>query len=320
MHAPRVVTAIVLAALTASSAGYAQKPTVPSRTQPDSSGFVTASTYSLLLSTTGHPSLDLTATRATSLDLMATRATSALEVPQSPFLSRTPGAAMVASAVLPGAGQALLGETRWFVYAAVEAWGWLAYLDRRSDARRLERRYKDLAASVARRIAAGERRDTVFEYYEALSHFDASGSFDADLTEAGIQPETDASTFNGDVWRLARALFIPGGGTVSPSSFEYQLALSYYERNAVGPAYAWSWGASRLEQQQYADLIHESDEASRDATLVIGAIVANHLASAIDALVTARLQASAGSSVRFRSRIDLDAAGVRFDWAVRVAR
>jgi len=215
-----------------------------------------------------------------------------------------PGLAMLASAVLPGAGQAMLGQNRWFPYVAAEAWGWVTYFDRRGKARSLEQRYKDLAWSVARRVSLGERRDTVFEYYETLAHFDASGAFDADPAMAGVQPETDDETFNGNIWRLAQSLFLPGGATFPASSVEYQRALQYYLARAVPAGYSWAWGASRLEQQHFNELIHGSDEAFREATLVLGAIIANHIVSAVDALVSARLNQAGAPTVRIRNRLD----------------
>jgi hypothetical protein len=56
----------------------------------------------------------------------------------------------------------------------------------------------------------------------------------------------------------------------------------------VPDSYLWAWGASRLEQQAYRTLIMDSDEAFREATFYLGVILANHVVSAIDALVTAR--------------------------------
>jgi hypothetical protein len=223
---------------------------------------------------------------------------------RSRIVTTAPGAVMVASALLPGAGQALLGEPRWFAFVAAEAWGWITYVDRRDAARDLEQRYKDLAWSVARRVSVGERRDTAFEYYEALSQFEASGAFDADPTRPGVQPETDVDTFNGDTWRLARSLFLPGGVNLPETSVEYQRALDYYMARAIPSGYAWSWGGGRLEQQRFNELIHASDEAFRDATFVIGAIIANHIASAVDALIAARLSRAAGDALRVRQGFD----------------
>lgn len=222
---------------------------------------------------------------------------------------------LAASAIVPGAGQYLEGEERWVPYIVLEVWGWLTYLDRRSDGRNAERRYKDLAWSVARRVSVGERRDTAFDYYEALAKYETSGAFDGDLQTEGVQPEVDATTFNGNIWRLARSIFIPGGVTLPPDRPEYQQALAYYQRNAIPPSFAWAWGGSHLEQQVYNELIRESDDGYRGATLVLGAIVANHIVSAIDALVIARAGATQPS--RFRLGSGLERTGASYRWMAK---
>ncbi|MGH7507648.1 MAG: hypothetical protein ACRELX_18495, partial [Longimicrobiales bacterium] len=191
----------------------------------------------------------------------------------------TPGAAFLASAILPGAGQYLLDADRWVPYVALELWGWVSYIQRRNEAHDLEGRYRDLAWSVARRVSVGPRRDSVFEYYETMGHFSESGALDVDPGAAGIQPERDATTFNGDLWMLARALFIPGGLPLPPDNPDYQRALAYYQTHAIPPSFSWAWGDSNLEQQVFAGLIRESDDAFRDATRMLGIILANHALS-----------------------------------------
>jgi hypothetical protein len=208
-----------------------------------------------------------------------------------------PGKAFLASALLPGAGQYMLGADRWVPYAVLEVWAWVTHLDRRSRARLLTRQYRDLARSVPRRPSIGERRDTVFEYYEAMSRFAASGSFDSDPRRAGVQPEGDATTFNGDLWQLSRSLFFPGGNAYPEGSPQYGQALAYYERRAIPPSFAWAWGDSFLEQRTYGELIRGSDEASRSATHLLGVILANHMVSAIDALVLGRVEESTAGAI-----------------------
>jgi hypothetical protein len=238
-----------------------------------------------------------------------------LVVLQQPQQSQKPinaGVAFLGSAVVPGAGQFLLGEERWVPYIVAEAWAWFTYFAHRHDARVFASRYRDLGWSVARRVSLGARRDTIFEYYEALSHWPASGALDMDPQAAGIQPEADTVTFNGDVWRLARALYIPGDVGVPVNSPEYQRALAYYVENAIPPGYAWAWGVNVFEQQVFNDLIASSDAATRAATLRLGIILANHLVSAIDALVLARLRDARGAPLRFRLGSDIDM--TQYDW------
>jgi hypothetical protein len=209
----------------------------------------------------------------------------------------SPGAAFLASAILPGAGQYLQGADRWVPYIVLEAWAIVRYVERRSEARTIERRYRDLAWSVARRggISVPPRRDSVFEYYEDMTRFGASGAYDADPRAAGVQPERDRETFNGQLWELAQALF----------SDDAQ-ALAYYQSRAVPPTFAWAWGQSNLEQQVFEELIHESDEAFRDATTALGIVLANHMISAVDALVLARVRLSSAGERRIRLRGGFD--------------
>lgn len=213
-----------------------------------------------------------------------------------------PGRAFLYSVVVPGAGQWLLDQERWPPYAAFELWGWIQLVDSRSDGKALQRRYRDLAWLVARRVSAGPRRDGDFDYYEALANFRASGAFDADPSRAGVQPERDESTFNGSVWALARALFFPAGEPEPPEdSPQYRQALEYYRSRAYTPEYAWDWGENGLEQEAYARLIRDSDELLRRATIMLGVLLGNHLVSAIDALVSARLKAARLPPVRLQA-------------------
>jgi hypothetical protein len=214
-----------------------------------------------------------------------------------------PGAAFLASAILPGAGQYLLGAERWVPYLVLEAWAGISYLDRRADARALERTYRDLAWVVPRRLSESPlRRDTTFEYYELLAQYDASGLFDMDEQLSGVQPERDETTYNGAVWRLARSLYLPGGVLFPVDSPEYQRALAHYVQNAIPSSYYWAWGESDLEQQAYVELIQRSDDAYRAATQLLGLMVANHVVSAVDALVTARVRRARGEAPRLRLR------------------
>jgi hypothetical protein len=226
------------------------------------------------------------------------------------------GTAFLASAIVPGGGQYLLGQDRWVAYGAVEVWSWVSWLQQRNSGRTLAERYRDLAWQVARRISTGERRDTVFEYYEALAYYAASGAFDLEPGSPGVQPEVERGTFNGELWALARALH--GGESAVPGTPGHARALEYYMARAIPPGYAWVWGASNLEQQVFVDLIAESDAAFRSASRYLGLILANHLASAVDALVTARLRQLGSDALRIQSAPVRGPGGVRWEYSIRV--
>lgn len=209
-----------------------------------------------------------------------------------------PGRAFLYSALLPGLGQRTMGQDRWIAYLAGEAWAWIQFFQRRREGHSLQRRYRELAWLVARRVSSGPRVDGNFEYYEAMTQFPSSGAFDADPDITGVQPEDDPDTFNGSIWILARQIFFlddpeqPAG----EDSDQYQDALRYYRSRAYTPDFAWNWGTNTLQQGEFTGLIRSSDENLRRSTTMIGVILANHLLSAVDALVSGRLgQVGSGS-------------------------
>ena len=198
-----------------------------------------------------------------------------------------PAIATVSSAILPGAGQHLLGQRRRWVYLAIEAVGWAFYLDRRSAGGELRGQYRDFAWDQAR-TQSPPRIDGDFSYYETLSKWARSGQFDADLGTPGVQPESDPTAFNGSVWSLATQLFLPGGAGVPQSDPQFQRALEFYGDRAFGSGFLWDWTGTGSAQEDFGDLIRESDERFRQARNVVGAIIANHVVSAIDAYLSAR--------------------------------
>ena len=229
-----------------------------------------------------------------------------------------PGIAFIASAVLPGAGQYYAGADRWPPFITLEAWAWLKYFQRRAHGRDLEERYRDIAWAVARRIGTETRRDSVFTYYEAIGQFRESGLFDADPTTGALDPEPDSTTFNGVTWRRARALFFRGTAMPQPGSAEYERALTYYRANAIPAGYIWSWRNSELEHEEFREAIARSDEAFRSATSMLGVILANHLVSAVDALVLARVQALSENRIRLGSVLEPASSGYIWMTTVRI--
>ncbi len=199
-----------------------------------------------------------------------------------------------ASLVVPGLGQLLGREDRGAVYLAVEGYSLARILQLNHEGRTEADRFRDLAFAVARHGFTAVRRDTVFEYYETMERFVASGEFDRDAGPV-LAPETDPATYNGSVWLLAQRTFWPDPSTPpDPGSPEYAAALQFYEQHAVGPDFRWSWRNAPLQQQVFRETIRKSDDAFRSAQSYLGILLANHVASAVDALISSRLSGAAG--------------------------
>ncbi len=201
-----------------------------------------------------------------------------------------PATSFVSSLAAPGLGQYRQGQRRWLAYAALEAAAVVAFLGARSDARDLRRDYRDFAWNAARHgLSAAPRTDGDFDYFERLSRWSASGRWDADPLRAGIQPETDPTTWNGSVWALALEIFNVDAQAPEGSPRRAR-ALAYYHERGYGPPFLWAW-SSAADRERYGNLIAASDDRFRDARLALGLLAANHIVSALDAFASARLAA-----------------------------
>lgn len=233
-----------------------------------------------------------------------------------PALLETPGGAFAASLVLPGAGQAALGLRRWVVYGVLEAALWTVHLEAAADVRRLSTAYRDLSWEAAR-LPTGpdQRREGSWSYYETLGQYLTSGAYDRDPDTPGLQPEVDIGTYNGVVWELARGIFLPGG-VADPSSPAYGDALDYYRDRAAGPDFLWNWSGRLDDLDRYNALIRDADAEARVRSTALGLVLANHIVSAVDALVVARLRA--GTGVRIEHRLQPTQGTLRWNVGLRI--
>jgi hypothetical protein len=221
----------------------------------------------------------------------------------------------LASFVLPGAGQHLLGQRRKWAYLALEAVGWAFWVERRAAGADWRDRYRDHAWETGR-IQSGSRLDGGFPYYETMSHWQRSGAFDTDGSTSGVQPESDVSTYNGQIWLRAMGIHLPGGAT-DESDPAYQRAIAYYDARAYGTPFLWDWGASDAERAELGRLISESDRRYQHATNVLGAMLAARLASAVDAYLGAR---GVATGTNFSVTPELGPRGTVWSAGMRIAR
>jgi hypothetical protein len=198
------------------------------------------------------------------------------------------------SAIVPGAGQLVLGQERFAGYMAVESYGWIRYLRHRADGRRSRESYRTLAAQVARSVFVEDPPLGAFEYYERMEQFIESGVFDMS-DDPDLQPDMDESTYNGSLWRRARETFWDDPGMQpAPTSNAYIRSVQYYRDRAVTDEYRWSWRNSQLEQDLYRRTIAGSNRAFRSSIADLGVIIGNHVLSMVDAFVALRLRGAVG--------------------------
>lgn len=225
-------------------------------------------------------------------DAPLTGARSSCDHPRSMAAQQAPSSpawAIAASALLPGIGQAILGNSRALPYLAVEAFAWTSYLSHSLEYRRHRDGYRGLAARVARAPYSSIRPNGSFEYYEHMTHYLEAGRFDV-VAGGGIDPETDSATFNGAVWQLARRTYW-SNPAVAPdtSSTEWQRAVAFYRARAYDQLYRWSWTNAPREYAAFIALIGESNDANRRAMTDLGVVIANHVLSTVDAYITIRV-------------------------------
>jgi hypothetical protein len=214
----------------------------------------------------------------------------------APLGGPAPWWAPAASAILPGSGQFALRQQRSVAYLVAEAFLIVQYVAAQRDGNRERAAYRDLATTVARKPFGGTQRAS-WEYYERLEQFLESGAYDR-IPGGPLDPETDATTYNGFRWQLARETFWLNPN-VAPAvgSAEYQRALEFYQRSAVGDAFRWSWRDAQLEQNVYIETIRSANRSYQRAVNMLGIVAANHLASLVDAYVSVRVRRYGGVRV-----------------------
>lgn len=194
------------------------------------------------------------------------------------------------SLVVPGSGQLLARRDHGVLYLATEVWFVARALAWSRQGRQLRSQFQTLAFEVAQQQFTSVRVGGPWEYYEAMGHYVESGAYNTSSAPGGFAPETDTLTFNGAMWLLARRNYFENPDSIPPPSDpRYQTALAFYRRRAFGDAVRWSWKDARIEMDVYRQAIHDSDNAYRAATNYLGAILANHLVSFVDAFIMARL-------------------------------
>ncbi|MEO6446525.1 MAG: hypothetical protein ABIZ91_12500 [Gemmatimonadaceae bacterium] len=238
------------------------------------------------------------------------RPQSAAAAPTAADSGSASGWAVLASAVVPGAGQLALGQKRGFAYLALEVYAWAGYGSQASNARNTRRGYRSLARSVARAALSPNGPAGDFDYYERMEHYLSSGAFDRG-SGALLEPESDESTFNGAMWLLARRTFWANPALSPPrGSVEWQQAEAFYLRRAIRPEFRWSWQDAPQAHDQFRQLIRRSNESERRAMSHLGVALGNHVLSTIDAYV----------SIRLRQREDLGPQGYEVSVALPLPR
>jgi hypothetical protein len=206
---------------------------------------------------------------------------------------------ILASAALPGAGQAMLRQNRFVGYLGLEAYAWGRYVTDSRVGRAERDKYRSIARDVARFPFAPVRPDGDWDYYERMEKFVESGEFSTQPGPA-LVPEADLTTYNGTLWLQARRTYWANPDEPPPTtSTEYQNALAFYRDRAVRPEYKWSWYGRADEWAQYRRAVHRSNGAFRMSIQDLGIVIANHALSTVDGFVSVRLRRRADDAHRY---------------------
>jgi hypothetical protein len=201
----------------------------------------------------------------------------------------------LASTVLPGTGQALLGQDRFIAYLAVEGFVILDYFKFSAQEQSERTRSLALALDVARSLFPGPHPVGSWPYYESMERYIESGVFNR-APGGEVSPEVDPVTYNGWLWLDVRRRYWDNPN-VEPAhtSQPYRDALNEYIARAVRDEMRWSWRNAQLEQDIYRRSIHQKNQAAQSATSLLNALAVNHLLSTLDAFITLRLRGGAGA-------------------------
>jgi hypothetical protein len=220
-------------------------------------------------------------------------------------IKASPTVVTIASALIPGTGQAIMHQRRSLAYLVLEAAGVGFYIRENRDGSRQRDRYREISLSVARAPFSPDGRKGDWDYYERMEKYEASGVFDA-LPGGVVDPEADPATYNGSVWLLARQTFWRDANVPpAPTSGEYLAALAFYTNRAVTPEFRWSWLGAPEAFQKYRSAIAQSNSSFKSAEKTVSLIIANHFLSAVDAYVSvnARIRRSPDGSTMLTASI-----------------
>ena len=187
--------------------------------------------------------------------------------------------APIASAVVPGTGQFMLGNDRFVAYAAVEVLTWWKYFKDSREQNRQEALFKELARDAARSHFSSVLPDGGWTYYEQMRDWQESGRY-SQTDNGPIVPETNDSTYNGSRWQLAQATHIN----------DHAAALAEYEQLAIKPDFRWSWTNAGLQWDIFKRTTANRNDAYHAGVTDLAIIAANHMLSMVDAFVAFRLQ------------------------------
>jgi hypothetical protein len=203
---------------------------------------------------------------------------------------RHPAVVTLASAILPGTGQALMRQKRSALYFALETAGLAYYFSRHNHGVSERNLYRRISRDVARAPFSSGGPDGTWDYYERMEKYVESGEYDR-VAGGQIDPESNEETYNGAMWLLARQTFWRDPASPPPAeSAEYRAALEFYVSRAIKPEYRWSWSGDAQAFQRFRSAIASSNSAFRDAEQVMSLVLANHFLSAVDAYTSVRLR------------------------------
>lgn len=200
----------------------------------------------------------------------------------------------LASFIVPGSGQLLLGQNRFVAYFAAEGYALFGYFNERAEMLRERDRSQGLARDVARALFEGTKPVGAWAYYEEMEKFVESGVY---TRQPGtVLPEIDPETYNGWLWQQMRNTYWKNPN-VEPDhlSSAYANSINEYNRRSIKPEFRWSWRNAQLEQDIYRRAIRNKNQANRDANLNLRLMLANSMLSMLDAFVTLRVSGRFGA-------------------------
>ena len=218
----------------------------------------------------------------------------------------SPRVRLLLGALVPGLPQFLDGRPRAWAYFAVEGFSVGALLALNSRGNTYLNRYKILAVAARNNFVypglrnnptedVDLRAEGYGEYYEDLLKWSSSGDYDNDPNQPGVQPETDPRTYNGHQWDIAKINNYTGssGGLPVPANqAEADAAMQSYLQRVYLMELNWDWTGLDAENEEYHHLFDVSERAYRNRNNFVAVLLANHLVSVIDVLITERLNSS----------------------------